>query len=156
MHLAAGSLFMTTTTLSDFHRAPQIVVGLSEHRRLLVLAMAGRGHTADDADGLLYELERAKVVNDQSVPSDAVRMGSRVRYRTDGGVERQVELVFPQNADIAHGRISVLTPVGTALLGLRVGQSVTWLTRDGRDQMLTVLRVSPPDAGGDNEGPFAA
>lgn len=146
---------MTTITLSDFHLAPQIVVGLSEHRQLLVLAMAGRGHTADDADGLLYELERAKVVTNQAVPSDAVRMGSRVRYRSNGGVERVVQLVFPKDADIAQGRISVLTPVGTALLGLRIGQSITWLTRDGRNQMLTVLDVTPP-SGGDNDGHLAA
>lgn len=146
---------MTTITLSDFHLAPQIVVGISEHRQLLVLAMAGRGHTADDADGLLYELERAEVVTDQAVPSDAVRMGSTVRYRSNG-VERLVQLVFPKDADIAHGRISVLTPVGTALLGLRVGQSITWLTRDGRNQMLTVLGVTPPDGGSDNDAPLAA
>jgi regulator of nucleoside diphosphate kinase len=147
---------VTTMTLSDFHLSPQIVVGISEHRQLLVLAMAGRGHTADDADGLLYELERAKVVTDHSVPSDAVRMGSTVRYRSNGGVDRVVQLVFPKDADIAHGRISVLTPVGTALLGLRVGQSITWLTRDGRNQMLTVLGVTPPDGGSDSDGPLAA
>ena len=147
---------MTTITLSDFHLSPQIVVGLSEHRQLLVLAMAGRGHTADDADGLLYELERAEVVTDWAVPSDAVRMGSTVRFRSNGDVEREVTLVFPKDADIADGRISVLTPVGTALLGLRVGQSITWLTRDGRNQMLTVLAVSPPDGGGDDHGALAA
>lgn len=147
---------MTTITLSDIRLSPQIVVGTSEHRQLLVLAMAGRGHTADDADGLLYELERAEVVTDQAVPSDVVRMGSTVRYRSNGGAERVVQLVYPKDADIAHGRVSVLTPVGTALLGLRTGQSITWLTRDGRTQMLTVLNVTPPDGGSDHDGPRAA
>lgn len=147
---------MTTITLADFDLSPRIVMGLSDHRQLIVLAMAGTGHTADDADGLLYELERADVVADETLPADAVRMGSKVRYRTSGGVERRVELVFPKDADIGQGRISVLTPVGTALLGLRTGQSITWLTRDGRKQMLTVVSVSQPAAEGDDPGPAAA
>ncbi len=145
---------MTTLTLTDFNLSPEIILGSEDHRRLIVLALAGSGHTADDADGLLYELERAQIVPDPSVPSDVVRMGSPVRYRTNGGEEREVTLVFPAEADIAAGRVSVLTPVGTALLGLRRGQSITWLTRDGRKQVLTVLAVSPPE--GDDPGPLAA
>lgn len=147
---------MTTISLSDFALSPRIVMGLSDHRQLIVLAMAGLGHSADDADGLLYELERAEVVDDNALPVDAVRMGSSVRYRTNGAAERQVTLVFPKDADIAEGRISVLTPVGTALLGLRPGQSITWLTRDGRTQVLTVVAVSPPAADDDDPGPLAA
>lgn len=147
---------MTTISLPDFNLSPSIVMGLSDHRQLIVLAMAGRGHTADDADGLLYELERAEVVADDVLPADAVRMGSSVRYRTNGGAERRVTLVFPKDADIGEGRISVLTPVGTALLGLRPGQSITWLTRDGRKQVLTVLAVTPPAGDEDDPGPLAA
>ncbi len=149
---------MTTISLADFDLSPDIVVGLGDHRSLLVLAMAGRGHTAEDADGLLYELERARVVEDAVLPHDAVRMGSIVRYKAGGGAERVVTLVYPKDADIGSGRISVLTPVGTALLGLRPKQSITWLTRDGRKQMLTVVSVLPPLEGdeGDDPGPAAA
>jgi len=147
---------MTTISLADFNLSPQIVMGMSDHRQLIVLAMAGRGHTADDADGLLYELERAEVVADEALPTDAVRMGSTVRFRTNGGSERGVTLVFPKDADIGEGRISVLTPVGTALLGLRTGQSITWLTRDGRKQVLTVTSVLPPSDDEDDPGPLAA
>ncbi len=147
---------MTAITLADFDLSPRIVMGLSDHRQLIVLAMAGIGHTPDDADGLLYELERANVVADETLPADAVRMGSLVKYRTNGGTERQVELVYPKDADIGEGRISVLTPVGTALLGLRTGQSITWLTRDGRKQMLTVVAVSQPAGEDDDPGPVAA
>jgi len=146
---------MTTISLADFSLSPRIVMGHSDHRLLIVLAMAGLGHSADDADGLLYELERAEVVDDEALPADAVRMGSTVRYRTNGVAEREVTLVFPKDADIAEGRISVLTPVGTALLGLSPGQSITWLTRDGRKQMLTVVAVTPP-ATDDDPGPLAA
>jgi regulator of nucleoside diphosphate kinase len=136
---------MTTISMADFDLSPAITLGQADHRQLIVLAMAGIGHTAEDADGLLYELERAQVVPDGTVPDDVVRMGSFIRFRTDGGNEREVELVYPADADIAAGRVSVLTPVGTALLGLRSGQSITWLTRDGRKQLLTVLGVTQPD-----------
>ena len=79
---------MTTISLAEFNLSPEIVLGQEEHRTLLVLALAGRGHTADDADGLLYELERAKVVDDAALPADTVRMGSRVRYRAGGGADQ--------------------------------------------------------------------
>ncbi|WP_407649143.1 GreA/GreB family elongation factor [Devosia algicola] len=50
-------------------------------------------------------------------------------------------MVYPVQADISRGRVSVLTPVGAALIGLRTGQSITWETRDGRNNVLTVLSV---------------
>lgn len=136
---------MTTISIADFDLSPNIVLGQADHRQLIVLAMAGLGHTAEDADGLLYELERAQVVPDGAVPDDVVRMGSFIRFRANGSGERDVELVYPADADIGAGKVSVLTPVGTALLGLRSGQSITWLTRDGRKQVLTVLGVRQPE-----------
>jgi regulator of nucleoside diphosphate kinase len=79
-----------------------------------------------------------------------------VRFRT-GRDERTVLLVYPADADIATARVSVLTPIGAALIGLRVGQSISFRTRDGRPQMLTVLRVlPPPEDDGNNDGPRAA
>jgi regulator of nucleoside diphosphate kinase len=146
---------MTILTLSDFNLAPQITLGRNEHHRLTVLALAGTGHSPDEADSLLHELERADLVADERVPRDIVRMGSVVFYRTTSGDRRSVELAFPKDADIGAGRISIMTPVGIALIGLRVGQSITWLTRDGRKEVLTVLGViQPPD--GNAPPPFAA
>jgi regulator of nucleoside diphosphate kinase len=78
------------------------------------------------------------------VPSDIVRMGSKVTYRTDSGQHPTVTLVYPVDADIAQGRISVMTPVGTALIGLRNGQSMSWRGRDNRKHMLTVVQVGSP------------
>ena len=149
---------MTTTTLQEFTLSPDIVVGREEHRQLTVLALGGTGHSAEVADSLLYELDRASVLPDALVPTDVVRMGSRVRYRASEGDEREVMLVYPAKADIAEGRVSVLTPVGAALIGLRQGQSITWMTRDGRRQVLTVLAVRPPEPedGDDDPGPLAA
>lgn len=134
---------MKATSFSDFDLSPEIILGSNEHHRLLVLAMGTSGHTADDADELLHELDRARLVPDQAVPRDVVRMGSIVRYHANGG-DRTVQLVFPADADISAGKISVLTPIGTALIGLRAGQSITWLTREGRKQVLTLRAVLPP------------
>lgn len=147
---------MTTISLAEFNLSPKIVVSASDHSVLIGLAMAGAGDPGDEANGLMQELERAVVVPDAKLPADAVRMGSRVRYRTNGGAEREVTLVYPKDADIGEGRISVLTPVGTALVGLRVGQSITWETRNGRKQVMTVLAATPPADENDDPGPRAA
>lgn len=150
---------MTVTRIEDFVLSPPISIGREEHRQLTVLALAGIDHNPDVADDLLHELDRAVVVPDTEMPGDIVRMGSRVHYRS-GDDERIVTLVFPAKADIAQGRISVLTPIGAALIGLRAGQSITSMTRDGRKQVLTVLAVSPPDDGDSDDdigpGPAAA
>ncbi|WP_224701519.1 nucleoside diphosphate kinase regulator [Devosia aquimaris] len=124
--------------------SPDIVLSAADHHQLNILAIAGLDHTPEQADNLLYELERARVVDDDAVPDDIVRMGSKVSYRTDGGQHPTVTLVYPVDADIERGRISVMTPVGTALIGLRKGQSITWRGRDNRKHMLTVLNVAAP------------
>ena len=138
--------------------SPTITLSTSDHQRLSLLALSGPGSDPDAADDLLHELDRASIVTDASLPGDVVRMGSLVRFRA-GRDERTALLVYPAEADIASGRISVLTPVGAALIGLRTGQSISFRTRDGRPQMLTVLRVLPPPSGDeddDGDGPQAA
>lgn len=147
---------ITTATHHDLTLAPAIVLSQDDHSQLTLLALAGTGHTPDASDDLLYELDRAEVLPDNRVPYDAVRMGSTVRYRTGDGAERTATLAYPADADIGAGRISVLTPVGTALIGLRPGQSISWRTRTGRRQVLTVLAVTPPTDGEDHPGPMAA
>ncbi len=146
---------MTTVTLQDYTLSPEIVVGKDEHRQLTDLALAATGHP-EVADSLLNELERARVLPDDRVPADVVRMGCRVSYRTGNDEVREVELVYPARADIALGRVSVLTPIGAALIGLRTGQSITWITRDGRKQVLTVTGVWQPASDDDDPGPTAA
>lgn len=122
---------------------PRIVLSEDDHRTLIALALAGSGHSSDAADDLLYEIERARVVPTPKLGSSVVRMGSTVTYRPDNGPERTVTLVYPADADIAQGKVSVLTPVGTALIGLDVGQSITWEARNGGKHVLTVLSVAP-------------
>lgn len=124
---------------------PNITIGDADYRKLVSLAMAGPAD-ADEGDELYGELERARVIPQRKLGGDVVRMGSSLTYRADSGAERSVTLVYPADADISAGKISVLTPIGTALIGLRVGQSITWTARDGHHHVLTLLSVAPPVA----------
>lgn len=123
---------------------PPIVVSKAEYDTLTGLAAAVENRLPDVANLLYAEMDRAKVVTEDAVPDDAVRMGSTVEFRPESGPERRVTLVFPGDADISAGRISILTPIGTALIGLSAGQSIAWTARDGRRQRLTVLKVERP------------
>lgn len=94
---------------------------------------------------LRAELDRAIVTPDDSIPKDIVTMNARVCYRDEAtGAERWVELAYPEAADPSAGRISVLAPVGAALLGLRVGQDIEWDFPNGAVRRLTVIAVIQP------------
>lgn len=95
--------------------------------------------------GLQRELERAIVVSLEAVPPGVVTMNSRVRYVDETtGERRRVTIVYPQDADAGAGRISVLAPVGAALLGLSIGQAIEWDFPDGSRRRLRVDDVSYP------------
>jgi regulator of nucleoside diphosphate kinase len=137
---------------------PSIVVSDLDSSRLTDLALAAQARVPDVTGELLAEIERARIVSAASIPPTVVQMGSTVEYQSATG-RRRVTLVFPGEADIDAGRISILTPIGTALIGLSPGQSITWRTRDGREHELTVLAVEPPSDGfpdDDEPGPMAA
>ena len=128
-----------------FPEMPSILVSSDDQHRLTLLALDALQRMPDVAAELLAEMERAEVA--ASVPPSVVQMGSRVRFTSDDGRERNVVLVYPGQADIGAGKISILTPIGTALIGLAAGQSIAWTTRDGRRRRLTVLRVEPGATG---------
>nr|MBL8410600.1 nucleoside diphosphate kinase regulator [Dechloromonas sp.] len=95
---------------------------------------------------LRAELERAIVVPNDLMPSGIVTMGSRVRYaESTTGHCREVEIVFPEEADPTHNKVSVFAPVGAALIGLAVGQEIDW-DFPGSSRRLTVVEVIPPGA----------
>jgi regulator of nucleoside diphosphate kinase len=121
---------------------PRIVINGSDHTRLMQLANALLDRRPDLAENLLGELERARVVASSKVPADTVQMGSIVEYRVGEGAGRRVELVYPGEADIERSKVSILTPIGTALLGLSVGQTIDFVANDGRRQSLTVVATA--------------
>lgn len=127
---------------TDTHAPPAIVVSDIDQERLTDLALEVVERVPDVAEELLAEIARATVVPVGELPPAVVRMGSTVEFATDGGVKRSVTLVYPGEADIAKDRISILTPVGAALIGLSEGQTILSLRRDGRKQRLTVLTVT--------------
>ena len=91
---------------------------------------------------LRRELERAIVVSSALVPADVATMNSRVRYMDEkDGARRTVSLVYPSEAEVAKGKVSVLAPVGTALLGLSEGESIEWEFPDGSRRRLKLEQV---------------
>jgi regulator of nucleoside diphosphate kinase len=123
------------------HRKPKIIVGEIDHGRLTGLASGALERIPEVAEELLAEMDRAKVVATAKLPADVVRMGSFVTFDSDSAQHRRVQLVYPGEADIEQGRISVLTPIGAALIGLTAGQSIAWTARDGKRHVLTVTAV---------------
>lgn len=122
-------------------RKPAIAMTRSDHERLSRLAEGFAERNPAVADQLFAELDRARTMDDSKLAADVVRMGSRLRFTSDVGEDRTVTLVFPGEADIAEGKVSVLTPIGVALIGLAAGQSIDWTARDGRIHRLTVESV---------------
>ncbi|KLK89573.1 nucleoside diphosphate kinase regulator [Microvirga vignae] len=124
---------------------PRIIMTAADHEKLSVLANAAAHTMPEVAAALTEELDRAHVLPTGRHPVETVCMGCEVDFRDDmTGRVQTVTLVYPQEADISKGRISVLTPIGTALIGLPVGKSIDWTTRTGETKRLTVLRVCEP------------
>lgn len=128
--------------------APQICLTQPDMDRLLQLIAA----PGTRFDKLESELLRAKVVPREEIPKDVVTMNSRVLFENETtGERREVTLVYPGMADIDAGKISVLVPVGTALLGLRVGQSIDWELPSGTKQRYRIIGVPyQPEAAGES------
>jgi len=105
------------------------------------------GREAATAERLSDELDRATIVEDERVLRDVVQIGSRVRFEEEQtGSVREVVLVYPSDADASAGRISVLAPVGAALLGLRVGDRIEWPLPSGRTAQIRIRAVEPGTA----------
>src|SRR5690606_42164071 len=118
---------------------PPISVTTTDFDRLRALAQA----STLAAEFLAREIDRAQLIEPDAAGDRLVTMNSCVRYRDDvTGQERTVTLVYPGGADIEHGRLSVLTPVGAALIGLSIGQSIEWVSPSGGVRSLTVTGVS--------------
>ncbi|QRK08670.1 nucleoside diphosphate kinase regulator [Archangium violaceum] len=126
---------------------PRIVVTSTDMERLRTLIDTTAGDKAETLDA---ELLRAEVVDPTQIPPDVVTMNSRVVYQDeDSGETREVTLSYPQDASLEHGRVSVLAPVGAALLGLSVGQEIEWELPGGKHKRLRIVSVTyQPQAAG--------
>ncbi|WP_380873009.1 nucleoside diphosphate kinase regulator [Sphingomonas sp. DBB INV C78] len=119
----------------------------AEADKLATLAMSVETRLPQVAELLLAEIDRAELHAADAMPADVVTMLSTVEFVDEGsGAVRTVSLVWPADADIAAGRISILTPVGAGLIGLSAGQAIRWPDRDGHERRLRITRVTPPGA----------
>jgi regulator of nucleoside diphosphate kinase len=102
----------------------------AEHRHPVVAAM------------LLEEIERAELHQPDELPEGHVRLNSSVTFIDEKTRRiREVQLVLPISADIAEGRISILTPMGAALYGLANGACISWPDLDGNERLIRIMRV---------------
>ena len=123
-------------------KRPAITVTAEDHRLLTRLAEGGAHTMPELAAELATELDRARILPEGRVSSDHVRVGSIVSYRDEtSGRDTTVTLVWPEHADIAESRVSVMTPIGVALIGMAVDKSIDWTTRSGDVKRLTVTQI---------------
>lgn len=128
-----------------------VLITRQDQERLERLLESCSERDREAAEELEVELTRATRIEAGSIPPDVVTMNSRVEYEDLGsGAVREVSLVYPRDADSAKGRISILSAIGTALLGLRAGQVIRWTLPNGQERQLRVKRVVyQPEASGD-------
>ncbi|WP_274382934.1 nucleoside diphosphate kinase regulator [Methylorubrum extorquens] len=128
----------------SFEERPPLIIPMTDLRSLRAVVVAARPPhpRAEVAAWLAEELDRATVVPPEAVPAKVVTMHARVAYRDD--VTDHVgcmTLVYPGEEDAEVPAVSVLSPVGAALLGLSEGQSIRWRTASGGLRGLTAVRV---------------
>ena len=109
------------------------------------LALGLERQSPDLAKMLLDEINRATIYASGALPADVVTIGSEVEVLdAHTSAARKLRLVLPIEADADAGRVSILTPMGAGLIGLRKGQSIEWPYRNGDTRMLTILKVIRP------------
>ncbi len=124
---------------------PPISLRMCDADRLRNIAEAASDKYPQTTDFLAREIERAEILPDARMLPGLVTMDSEVMFRDDISLqERSVTLVYPEAADVDAGKSSILTPIGAALIGLSVGQTIEFQTPGGRWRSLTVLKVTQP------------
>lgn len=108
------------------------------------------GTEPESLENLKNELTRARIVDPADIPPDVITMNSRVCLEDlETGEDEAYTLVFPDQADLEQGRISVLAPVGVGMLGYRIGDIFTWKVPQGECQYRVKEITYQPEAAGD-------
>lgn len=133
--------------LSAIQAEPPVCLDAAYIDRLSGLAFLAARKSPEIGNRLLNEIDRAEVLPTDQMSGDVVNIGSTATFRDEvTGRSQTVTLVLPKDADISRGFVSVLTPIGVALLGLSEGATISWQTLDGEDRRLTIVRVKPPSS----------
>ena len=125
-----------------------IYITRNDHKKLTDLIIEKRTQT-DDIKELSKELERSIIVESEKIPNDVITMNSLVIFsNVDSGGELKYQLVFPNDADITQNKISVLSPIGCALLGYKIGDVVPIKTPKGEKKYRIKKILYQPEAEG--------
>lgn len=130
---------------------PALRITAEDMERLrTIVELALEGSRAAAAEQLELELDRAVVVPQGQIPPDVVTMRSRILFEdVETGRRREATLVYPEEASIEQSRVSILAPVGVAVLGLKVGDTIEWPLPQGRVARLRIVEVLyQPEAAG--------
>ncbi len=104
----------------------------------------------ENAEKLVMELKRAHKIDSYDIPRDCVTMNSIFEIKeVDESETRTLTLVFPEKANIEENRVSILSPVGTAVLGYRVGNVIQWKVPAGVKKFIITRMLYQPEAAGD-------
>ena len=126
----------------------QLVLRKDDYEILISCLNNMYGRAAFDrqnAEELKNELKKAKLVNEADFPSDVVRLNSKVKIKTEKKDEiMELMIVTPDKADIKKRKISIMAPIGTALIGFRQGQKVRWQVPSGK-KTFTIMEVINDD-----------
>lgn len=123
-------------------KAPKIYVTEADFDALERVLDAPAIRKLPGVEALWQELHRSQVVPADKIPADVVTMNSTVRFEDEtAGTAHQLTLVYPHDVDGSVNKVSITAPVGSALLGLSVGQSIEWQVPGGRRVRLKVLEV---------------
>ena len=134
-------------------KSRNIYITESDMNRLQGLLETGSQFGHRDKKHLLEleeELNRARVVPSKDIPEDVITMNSQVRLIDLDSAEKTVySLVFPGDANVAENKISVLAPIGTALIGYRVGDTIDWKVPGGLKRLKVEEILYQPERSGD-------
>jgi regulator of nucleoside diphosphate kinase len=118
-------------------------------QKLIVEAQATDYRKSEYLEKLKTEISRAKVVAPQDIPSNVITMNSIVELKDlDTGEKETYTLVFPEDSDPSQGKISVLAPIGTGMLGYKVGDTFEWDVPAGKRRLQVTQIIFQPEASG--------
>jgi regulator of nucleoside diphosphate kinase len=134
---------MTRTDRAVRTEPPAIHISETEYTVIEQLAMRMESDAPELSDLIIREIDRAHLHASADMPADVVRIGSEVTFLDEtSGTTKTVQMVLPRDADIAEGRISVMTHIGAGLIGMPAGGRIEWPGRDGRSRLLKILAVA--------------
>lgn len=133
-------------------KAANIYITEPDYNRLSALiekTREGNGGDRQYLNKLEAELDRAEIVDAKKIPANVITMRSTVRLKDlVSGEENTYSLVFPTEADFSRGKISVLAPIGTAILGYKSGDTIEWTVPSGLRRLKVDQIVYQPEAAG--------